>query len=68
MAASGAVRAEAAGVLLRLCRQGLTDADIGAALETSGLSDELITEIRTLATEIGIVLPTFEACFVPPAK
>lgn len=60
MAASGPMRAEAAGILLQFCRQGFTDSDIGAALKTSSFSDELIAEIRTLATEIGIVLPALE--------
>ena len=60
MSASGPMRDEAAGILLQFCRQGFTDTDIGAALKTSGLSDELIAEIRTLAAEIGIVLPALE--------
>lgn len=62
MTARGQVQAEAAGILLRFCRQGFSDAEIGEALETSGLSGELTAEITALAAEVGISLPAAERC------
>jgi hypothetical protein len=56
--ASNSMKREAATVLLDLCRDGLNDEQIAAAVENAEarLPSELIKEIRTVAAEIGIDL------------
>jgi hypothetical protein len=52
------VKREAATVLLDLCRDGMSDDEIAAAVENAGdrLPGELVAAIRAVAAEAGISL------------
>ena len=57
--ANGPLLREAVSFLVALCRDGMTDTEIGITLERISpmMRFELIVEIRALALRIGIVLP-----------
>lgn len=50
---------EAVSFLVALCRDGMTDTEIGITLDRVAptMRSELVAEIRALAVRIGIVLP-----------
>ena len=57
-ATTDGLKREAATVLIDLCRDGMSDAEIAAAVENAEarLPRDLISEIRAAAEEIGISL------------
>jgi hypothetical protein len=57
-ATADSLKREAATVLIDLCRDGMSDAEIAVAMENAELRlpKELILEIRAVAEEIGISL------------
>lgn len=58
LATTSSVKREATTVLLELCRDGMSDAQIATAVGNAEerLPEELVAEIRAVAAEIGIDL------------